>query len=48
MIIVNLPLGPKESQPVKAEDFNPCRVHSRDKFIPNVPFLVLKDVFVRK
>lgn len=47
-LIVNLLRDPKKSQPVKAEDFNPYRVQTRDNFIPNVPLSVLKDVFVRK
>ena len=47
-LIVNLLRDPKKSKPVKAEDFNPYRVRSKDNFIPNVPLSVLKDVFVRK
>ena len=47
-LIVNLLRDPKKSQPVKAEDFNPYRVRSRDNVIPNVPLSVLKDIFVKK
>jgi len=47
-LIVNLLRDPKKSQPAKAEDFNPYRFREKDRFIPNVPLSVLKDVFVRK
>ena len=47
-LIVNLLRDPKKSQPVKAEDFNPYRMQAKDRFIPNAPLSVLKDVFVRK
>ena len=47
-LIVNLLRDPKKSKPVKAEDFNPYRLREKDRFIPNVPLSVLKDVFVRK
>ena len=47
-LIVNLLRDPKKSQPVKAEDFNPYRVREKDRFIPNVPISVLKDIFIKK
>lgn len=47
-LIVNLLRDPKKSKSVKAEDFNPYRVRTRDLFIPNVPLSVLKDVFIKK
>lgn len=47
-LLVNMFRDQKKSKPVKAADFNPYRVHSKDNYIPNVPLSVLKDVFIRK
>ena len=47
-LIVNLFRDPKKSKPVKAEEFNPYRVETRNQEIQHVPLSVLKDVFVRK